>query len=237
MAKTITEIEVALKEVFDGKTLEVIDADEDGGTRVAEVRVILDKPDVVQITDKAYPVVAVAFTGMRPASETLESEGEEEVGYDDTPAPHERTMRRSGEWYWVEFEVHGLTLDARADRELTLWVEGRKGQKDSLVVGDETFWMVRARLRVEDEEDFDQPIYHKAWQYEVLAEVINEDTERRAKVAHTLQFEFGVVRTEVVGQQTVLVGDDGERVTAAKDAAYRLDGTVAVTDQDYSFIA
>lgn len=196
MATNFHDIEVALRDTFLGATIDTLDKGDS-----YSVPVFVDDPDPEEFVEQFYPSIAIQFEDLEPDFEMDHGDREELVSEDTVSFPNTSTRRRVAYWYRIKYSIHGHTTDARADRQLTRFIETRKLPRDSIVAGVETCWLFRVGFRTAHEQRMDQKIYHRIWDYEVLALLDNPDTDETVKRVHTVQFRTGFVQTRTVSEE------------------------------------
>ncbi len=257
MAVTITEIETALFDLWSGKVLTTLDK---GPVPVA---VFVDRPDPEEFPEREFPSISIMMSDMLWESAVEDSEDRVAIATNTTAVPYITTMQRNAVWYRISFNIHGWSLDAAADRDLTRWIDSRLLPRDAInvnVSGEPDpvpYWIFRTGFNVADEVDKDKVRYHKVWSFEVLADINNEDTDEQVKAVHEIRLQTGLIETLMKDQYagkdrvqladvgglppnpserfaTVPVDASGQQVSA-KDAKYVKHRVLAFNETDYWF--
>lgn len=190
MPTTITDIETTLHGVWSGKTLTTLDKG------AVSVPVFVDYPDPEEFSELQYPSITILLRDIIYDPSLENTNDRTIISTDTSSAPYVTTMRRNSVWYRIAFAIHAHSLDAAADRALTRWVESRLLPRDSITVsGGDSYWIFRKGFNVLDEIDVDEVRYRKAWNFEVLADIEDDDNDETEKLVHEVHFTSGLVET------------------------------------------
>lgn len=214
MSKAVTQesIELALKQRFSGVQLSL-----DAVTY--DVPVFLEDPATEETTERTYPSVSIQFLTLIEAQELMQSDTDdyEEVGYDDTPAVHERLMRQAPYPYRLLYSIDTWCEDrALLDRQLVrrallTKVTPRSFMSvlniDGEAVDVDLFW--DGRLANNDMKDDDHLVYHKTVSIAVVAYLtlaeVDEITRTAVSMEHEIEFRRFEVRNGSIEDEEVVV--------------------------------
>ncbi len=192
MAKQLKEIEKALYDLYtDIQLLSLTDTD----NTTTQINVFLAYPETELQNDVVYPAIAINLNEMEIDMKMEHSLPRTDIEVDYTTNPPTYITRETSHWYRLRYLIETFCLTPQEDRELIRKIEARLNPRDSLIVGDESYWIFRTSFSVQDIEDVDKMIYHKIFTYEILADIDNTDTDRVEKAVTEIHYKYNQVKT------------------------------------------
>lgn len=184
-AVSLTNIDLALITRYSGMTISV------AGTPTA-VEVFIEEPSTENYSEKVYPSVSLKLIAMNfdPTRSHSSDDDEEQIAYNDTVDPPERTMRLNPQPYSLLYSLDTWhKVRAIEDRDLlaTAIIEKTppRGYISVNNVDGETeyCWVLwSGGVVTNDEEEEDYVVYHKTLTLNVFADLLIQSTTRDVKV-------------------------------------------------------
>ena len=233
MPASITQVEVALRDIWGGYSLTIFDRV--GGTKQVSVPFFIDDPDTENYVERVFPCISLNFVSLEDAPETRESFGENIVSTDTSGFPFTSTTQRQVEWVRCMFQLHSWSLQASADRDLTTWIHSRKIWADYIEANGNKYWISRESMVNADVIDGDRKIYHKVWSLDVLFDLENVDTQIVVNQVHQVNSTVGQFKTSP-GSELVLPVDETGNIVSPVDAVFIEDRTTAIDSTGFWFV-
>ncbi len=232
MAKQLKEIEKALYDVYkDIKLTSLLDND----NTLTDVNVFVAYPENELQLDTVYPAISINLSEMEIDFKMEHTLPRTDIEVDYTTTPPTYRTRETSHWYRLRYLIETYALTPQEDRELIRKVENRLNIRDSLIVGDEDYWIFRLSFSTQDIDDTDRIIYHKIFTYEVLADIDNEDTDRIEKGVTEMQYRFNQFKTIPTKDQGIKPANENNEIVKPIDATRYYDRTMAFNETQIWF--
>jgi hypothetical protein len=207
MAKPLSQIEAALLNAFSDITIQSLYRQQQ-----ETVVAFMDFPDMEEQRKRPFPAISIELESMDFQVDMEHSLHEDQIEYD--PVAQTIRSRKQSHWYRLCYRIHSWALYAEEDRELMRKIENRFAPRDSLTVGDESYWIFREDFFTADEIENDRKIYHKVWTFDILADIDNDENDTTTRVVEEIHLRSYTVKNRQDKGQLVPVNDQGVATTA-----------------------
>lgn len=232
MAKQLKQIEKAIYDIYkDIKLTSLLDND----NTLTDVTVFLAYPETEIQQDTIYPAISINLSEMEIDFKMEHTLPRTDIEVDYTTTPPTYRTRETSHWYRLRYLIETYALTPQEDRELIRKVENRLNIRDSLIVGNEDYWIFRLSFATQDIDDGDRIIYHKIFTYEILADIDNEDTDRIEKGVTEMQYRFNQFKTIPTETREIKPANNLNQIVPAKQATRYYDRTLAFNETQIWF--